>query len=108
MSISDDDLEGALERLRDAEAGAPSHLARRIVANLPEPAKPDPLGDLLHWLAASYVRGALAFVLPLALGVILGVNVGDAYPLDAEVVDISEQGSIVFVDTLTEYENDEF
>ena len=107
MSISDEELDAGLERLRDAREMAPAHLVGRIMANLDGAEDLDPFERLLRWLTASYARGALAIAAPLALGIALGTLAPTEADYEAELLAIAEQGSIVFVDSLMEYENDE-
>lgn len=96
--MSDLQLDARLEQLAHQQTGAPTYLASRIVANLPEPTTFD---HILIWLRGSAWRGATALVLPLALGFVVGLNNVD--------VDESwaESESLVFADSFLEYDNSE-
>ncbi len=98
LELKERELDDALEKLANQQSGAPAYLASRIVANLPEPTAFD---HIKIWLHGSAWRGATALILPLALGFVLGLNNVD--------VDESwaESESLVFADSLLEYDNSE-
>lgn len=97
--MNDNELDAALADLAARAPAAPSYLAGRIVANLPEP---NPFEFIRTWLLHSMWRGATALILPLALGFVLGL--GNRVEQDESW---TESESLVFADTLLEYDNSE-
>lgn len=98
LELKDRELDVVLEQLANQQNGAPAYLAARIVANLPEPSAFD---HIKTWLHGSAWRGATALLLPLALGFVLGLN-------NVEVDNSwAESESLVFADSLLEYDNSE-
>jgi hypothetical protein len=97
--MNDTELDTALADLAARRPAAPDYLAARIVANLPEPTA---LEFIRTWLLQSVWRGATALVLPLALGFVLGSGI----PMEQEV-SWAESESLVFADTLEEYDSSE-
>ena len=94
----DEQLDAALAQLAEQPAVAPSYLASRIVANLPDQ---EPLDRVLDWLSSALWRGAAVAAVPLLLGFALGsANM-------AETETWEEAEALVYVDTITEYDNDE-
>ena len=99
ISMNDNELDSALADLAAQRTAAPSYLAGRIVANLPEP---NAFDFIRTWLLGSVWRGATALILPLALGFVLGL--GNRVEQDDSW---TESESLVFADTLLEYNSNE-
>jgi hypothetical protein len=97
--MNDTELDAALADLAAQHPTAPSYLAGRIVANLPAP---NAFEFIRTWLLRSVWRGATALILPLALGFALGL--GNRVEQDESW---AESESLVFADTLLEYDSNE-
>ena len=94
--MNDNELNSALGELAARRTPAPEYLAARIVANLPEPSA---FEFIRTWLLHSVWRGATALILPLALGFVLGLNNSVSHNDNW-----AESESLVFADTLLEYD----
>ena len=99
ISMNDNELDSALADLAAQRTVAPSYLAGRIMANLPEP---NAFDFIRTWLLVSVWRGATALILPLALGFVLGLS--NRVEQDESW---TESESLVFADTLLEYNSNE-
>lgn len=97
--MNDSELDTALADLAARRPEAPDYLAARIVANLPEPSA---FQFIRSWLLQSVWRGATALILPLALGFVLGLG----NPVEQEMSWV-ESESLLFADTLEEYDSSE-
>jgi len=96
--MTEEELNKHLNALGRQQTPAPNYLAARIEARLPDAA---PLDQVLAWLGGAIWRGAAAAMLPLALGLSLGLAYGDNGEL------AWEDTAIVFADSLEVYDYDE-
>jgi hypothetical protein len=87
-----------LKQLKQHRQPAPEYLASRILANLPERG---PAEMIFSWFGASAWRGATAAMLPLILGMAFGII------STAEQEPWYESQTLVFADTIEEYDYDE-
>ena len=97
--MKDEEFLQQLDGLAQTRQPAPAHLGPRIVANLPPR---DPIESLLDWLGAGLWRGAMAAILPLAVGFALGVS-----QVEESRDPWFESQTLLFADTLEEYDLDE-
>lgn len=96
--MTEKELEQRLKSLADQQLAAPDHLAQRIEARLPDSA---PLDRVVGWFGAAAWRGAVAAMLPLALGLSLG------FAYAGETQSLWDDTAIVFADSVEIYDYDE-